>query len=253
MIETMKSALLSALKPFNFAIWGILIAILTVAGPFGTYESVTFEWRFVYWSSVVIVSSILGYQAAYVSRAITRRSHPVMTDAVTTLLMVATFAPFNHFLTQAVVVPTPGEGPTFIEMVVYVASISFGILTGRRFIPGLEERNYVSPDHDSNQPRLMRRLSPATQGAVLRISSQDHFVDITTERGTDRLRMRLADAVAEMDGVRGHLIHRSHWVAETAIRSVEREQGRIQLRLTNGDTVPVSRTYKAELENAGVL
>ena len=249
----MKTALWAALKPFNFALWAILIVVLTVAGPFGTYETVTPGWRFVYWASVVLISTILGYQCTYLSRALTRRSHPLIKDLVTTVFMILVFTPVNYLLTHAIVVPVLNSGPTLLEMAGYVASIAFCILTGRRLIPGLEEQNYLPRTHDSNQPRLLRRLPASSRSGVLRITSQGHFVDVVTDCGTNRLRMRLADAVDEMDGVAGFLTHRSHWVAQTAINTVEKDQGRFQLRLSNGDAVPVSRTYKSELEKAGVI
>lgn len=249
----MQTALRATFRPFNFALWAILIVVLTVAGPFGTYETVTLGWRLVYWTLVVLTSAILGYQCTYISRALTSRSHPLIKDLVTTAFMILAFTPVSLFLTNAIVVPAVNSGPTLLEMAGYVAAIAFCILTGRRLIPGLEEQNYLPRSHDSNQPRLLRRLPASSRFAVLRITSQGHFVDVVTDRGTNRLRMRLADAVDEMDGVAGFLTHRSHWVAQTAINKVEKDQGRFQLRLTNGDAVPVSRTYKSELERAGVI
>lgn len=253
MITTIKTAFIDVVKPFNFALWTIFVVILTVAGPFGTYASLTTEWRFFYWLCVVLISAVLGYQAAYIARHLTRRRHPLVTDLLTTVFLIVTFTPINLFLTYQIIVPDGETGPSAFEMAAYVAAIAFAIMTSRRFIPGMEEYNYLPRSHDSNRPRLLRRVPDSASARILRISSQDHFVDIVTDRGSKRVRMRLADAVEEMDGVGGFFTHRSHWVAETAIANTQSENGRTQLELTNGDMVPVSRTFKPELEKAGVL
>lgn len=251
MIETIKSAFISAMKPFNVALWIILAVVLSVAGPFGTFESMTFGGRLVYWGVVVVVSAMLGYHAAHISRYVLPRGQPLLRDLIATALMAGTFGPFNLFLTHAMLTPTADPGPGLFEMMGYVAAITLAILTGRRLIPGMEELNYLPRGHDSNRPRLLRRLPPAEQSRVLRLSSQGHFVDVTTDHGVTRLRMRLTDAIDEMDGVSGYSTHRSHWVAESAIRGICRDEGKPHLKLSNGDSVPVSRKYQSELEKAG--
>ncbi len=251
MIHTIRSAFFSALKPFNFALWIILTAVLTVAGPFGTFETMSVGGRLVYWGAVVVASSVLGYQAAHISRLLTQRRHPFLTDVAASAVMAVTFGPLNLHLTRAMLASTGDPGPTLVEMMGYVAVIALAILTCRRLIPGMEELNYLPRAHDSNRPRLLRRLPPADQCRVLRLSSQGHFVDVITDRGATRLRMRLADAIDEMDGVSGYSTHRSHWVAESAIANVYKDQGKLQLRLSNGDSVPISRKYQPELEKAG--
>jgi hypothetical protein len=101
-------------------------------------------------------------------------------------------------------------------------------------------------------PRLMRRLSGDGGSEILRLSGNDHFVDVATTAGQETLRLRLADAIAEMEPVRGICTHRSHWVALAAISGVERENGdKLIVCLRNGDRVPVSRKYRPQLEAAG--
>lgn len=243
----------AALTPFNMALWVMIAMVLTVAGPFGTYATVDFGPRLAFWVLVVPISTILGYASNTVTRHYMRRAHPLMADLCGTAIMVVTFTPPLYLLVHAFVVHPGSDGPGLPRLAVYCAAVSFCILTARRLIPGIETRNYLPRDHDVNRPRLTRRLTPHLAGEVLRISSQDHFVDVVTRAGTERLRLRLADAIDEMDGVEGLLVHRSHWVAAEAVRGVERDGARVQLRLVNGDVVPVSRTYRAELEAMGLI
>lgn len=102
-------------------------------------------------------------------------------------------------------------------------------------------------------PRLLDRVPDDLRGQVLRLSARDHLVEVSTCQGVVEIRLRLADAIREMEPVEGFLIHRSHWVMRDAIDRVERTSGKVFLVLVNGDRVPVSRTYRAGLEAAGIL
>jgi DNA-binding LytR/AlgR family response regulator len=48
-------------------------------------------------------------------------------------------------------------------------------------------------------------------------------------------------------------VHRSWWVAEGAVASVEREAGRLMLVLRNGLRVPVSKSFRDQVKDAGWL
>lgn len=123
----------------------------------------------------------------------------------------------------------------------------------RRFVPGVR-----NPFHEMGiglpppRARLAERL-PSPGAQILRLTVEDHFVDVVTSEGTERLRMRFADAVAEMEPIVGHITHRSHWVSADSIDRAERKAGRWVLRLVNGDTVPVSRGCQPALIEAGII
>ncbi|MCA0873166.1 LytTR family transcriptional regulator [Seohaeicola saemankumensis] len=175
------------------------------------------------------------------------------TDATTVLLMTIVFTPVLMLLTTIVLSPeNPGSYLYFAQ---FVAVISACITALRRFLMQtlrwhLEIAEPAQPEED---PRLARRLPDDFEGPILRLAVRDHLVDVVTPKDTYRIRMRFADAIDEMDTVAGYCTHRSHWVARHAIAGVERETGRINLLLTNGDLVPVSRSYRPDLEEAGIL
>jgi DNA-binding LytR/AlgR family response regulator len=96
-------------------------------------------------------------------------------------------------------------------------------------------------------------LPEELRGRVLYISAKDHHVEIVTETGRHVLRLRLADAIDEMEPVEGMCGHRSHWVARAAIAQVEQINAhKTQVHVINGDTLPVSRKYKVNLDKAGL-
>ncbi|MBE0452617.1 MAG: LytTR family transcriptional regulator [Roseovarius sp.] len=104
------------------------------------------------------------------------------------------------------------------------------------------------------RPRLARRLPEALQGAdILRLSGNGHTVEVVTDQGAHTLRLRLSDAIDEMEPVAGMCTHRSHWVTLAAMTGRECREGKVFLRLSNGERVPVSRTYAPQLEAAGVI
>jgi len=101
-------------------------------------------------------------------------------------------------------------------------------------------------------PRFLQRLPPRLRGATLyAVEAEDHYLRLHTSRGSDLILMRLSDAIAELEGLEGARTHRSWWVARQAVLSADRSETRISLRLPDGLTAPVSRTYAKDLREAG--
>ncbi|MEC9434305.1 MAG: LytTR family DNA-binding domain-containing protein [Pseudomonadota bacterium] len=101
--------------------------------------------------------------------------------------------------------------------------------------------------------RILRRMSHDRRGPLLRLSMNDHYVEIATEAGREMVLMRLGDAIVETAPEPGLQVHRSHWVARRALASAERSGDRVELILTNGERIPVSRGRVAALRDAGWL
>ena len=83
------------------------------------------------------------------------------------------------------------------------------------------------------------------------MEAEDHYLRLHTSLGQDLILLRLADAIAELEGLEGAQTHRSWWVAKTAVASAERGDGRATLTLKDGAEVPVSRGYARQLRAAG--
>ena len=84
------------------------------------------------------------------------------------------------------------------------------------------------------------------------VSSEDHYLRVHTSAGDELILMRLADAVRELDGAGGLQVHRSWWVAKSAVRDAVRAGGKLTLVLVSGKEVPVSRTYLPAVRDAGL-
>jgi hypothetical protein len=97
-------------------------------------------------------------------------------------------------------------------------------------------------------PKFLERLPLKLRGAeVWAVEAEDHYLRLHTSKGQDLILMRLADAVAELQGIEGAQVHRSWWVARDAITDARRGDGRATLTLKDGSEVPVSRTYAGQL------
>lgn len=82
------------------------------------------------------------------------------------------------------------------------------------------------------------------------VSSEDHYVQVHTSRGTELILMRLSDALKELSNVDGQQTHRSWWVAREGISESVRKNGKHSLVLKSGVTAPVSRSFSKVVRNA---
>jgi hypothetical protein len=101
------------------------------------------------------------------------------------------------------------------------------------------------------RPRFLDRLPGAIGSPLLCLSMEDHYVRAHGPQGSALILMRMRDAVAELDGLPGVQVHRSWWVANEAVERIEKEEGRVRLRLVNGMSVPVARSQLGIVRSQG--
>jgi hypothetical protein len=118
----------------------------------------------------------------------------------------------------------------------------------------LRGRGRAGPPATSADPqvRFLERLPFKLRGAELwAVEAEDHYLRLHTSKGQDLILLRLADAIAELDGLEGAQVHRSWWLARSAMADVKRGDGRATITLKDGAEVPVSRTFAKELRDKG--
>lgn len=86
------------------------------------------------------------------------------------------------------------------------------------------------------------------QADIYALSAEDHYLRVHTSAGETLILMRLYDAIRELDGIEGSQTHRSWWVAKSAVRDIERGDGKVSLRIESGASAPVSRSYQKALK-----
>ncbi|MDW3118671.1 LytTR family DNA-binding domain-containing protein [Roseovarius pacificus] len=249
----------SLFSPLTIFIWVACIVLATLAGPFGTYETMDWSTRLFYWSLVVSIGMLFGYGARGLAVLAIGFERPLIFDAFASLSVCVTFGPIVWMLRSHLEPANSTFAVHLFDVMLNTFVVSAGIFVLRRQICRSEPVAYlVSHAEDEtpqpDQPRLLRRLPKEKRGRVLRISANDHYVEVVTTAGSEVLRMRLADAIDEMEPVEGYCVHRSHWVTRSAIVGTERESAhKLFVLLCNGDRVPVSRKYRPNLEEAGLV
>lgn len=226
-------------------------AILAVAGPFGTSESLAPIPRFFYWASVVVGCFFVGASATtFIMRllkAIGLGHYPALAVGaaiagglnfciVSTMTALWTGLP----LLDRAWIDKQALSVILITMVVAAAYDAIAASTPAARVG--------SPD---DPPAILRRLPYDKRGALVCLSVQDHYVDIVTTTGRELVLMRLSDAIEQAGP--GYRIHRSHWVASDQIRAIRRDGARAILTLSDGRELPVSRSYVPALKDAGLL
>ena len=150
--------------------------------------------------------------------------------------------------------------PLTLDLVVGVLPSVFGtalVMTALAFLVRRPptQTHAARPNADGSgapPPKFLARLPDKLRGAeIFAVEAEDHYLRLHTSLGQDLILLRLADAIAELEGLEGAQTHRSWWVAKTAVASAERGDGRATLTLKDGAEVPVSRGYARQLRAAG--
>lgn len=76
------------------------------------------------------------------------------------------------------------------------------------------------------------------------ISAEEHYVHVQTVQGRQMLRGRISDIEAQLPDALGLRVHRSHWVAASAVKDLNRSREGWMLELADGTQVPVARARR---------
>jgi hypothetical protein len=99
---------------------------------------------------------------------------------------------------------------------------------------------------------LHDRLEPGFP-PILALAAEDHYVRVIAEGKSALVLMPLAEAAALMPDRAGAQVHRSWWVARSAVTGQRRTGRDVQLVLHGGLTAPVSRSRITGLKAQGWL
>lgn len=226
-------------------------AFLAFIGAFGS-DGMPMSIRIPFMVAISLVGTLLGQGAYFAVERI-----PWVAAAwwrIGLFSALAMFVPMGLFVwTAAGVLEGPGEGFEVSRLPGYWA---VSLVTSLFFCVTVAWAQTLVPQgaaaEASAPPKFLERLPLKLRGAeVWAVEAEDHYLRLHTSRGQDLILMRLADAVAELEGLEGMQVHRSWWVARDAIADAKRGDGRALLTLKDGSTVPVSRTYAGQLREKG--
>lgn len=240
--------------------------VLAALGPFGSFTLGSFADRMAYW----IPAALLGYAIVRPTTLVAlliagRLSLPEMPSMGVGILLAAIPGTYAIAFLGGY---RPGAEPSFqVLFQLYLQVALIGMLVMLVFL--LIERRAVSPavpaqfDNSVSMPplrvepeagaRFLQRLPAAWRNQLVALEMEDHYVRAHGPGKSVLILLRMRDAESELAGYDGIRVHRSWWVARSAVRQVLRGGRNVKLLLDGGIEAPVARDRVADLEDAGWL
>ncbi|MDZ4776727.1 MAG: LytTR family DNA-binding domain-containing protein [Alphaproteobacteria bacterium] len=235
----------------TFAAAAVVGVFLALVGAFGTQTAPLLP-RTLYWLTLMIGGSVVGViVGAVTSRRPRLDENSVLRWAVIATAVTLLLTLFVWWLTGLMFA---GRGPDTLPYFLGVTAIVTAPVTALMMVlnnPG--PATHAAPSGaPAPRVRFLERLPPKLMGAVIHaVEAEDHYLRLHTSKGADLILCRLADAIAELEGVEGAQVHRSWWVAREAVTEVKRTDGRVTLVIPGGVETPVSRPNVKALKEAG--
>jgi hypothetical protein len=91
---------------------------------------------------------------------------------------------------------------------------------------------------------FMDKLSTNIYAAPLLLQAQEHYLDVTTEFGSELILYKFGQAVKEIPDSFGVQVHRSFWVAKQNVSGWSATDTGIKVFVHQGKPVPVSRRFE---------
>ena len=238
------------------AIAAVAALFMAYAGAFGSGIA-PLPSRVGYWLTTMVIASLIGtavFLPAYAKGWLERR--PTVGIAGLSLVMAVPITGLVWFMTSAFFPDQTSADPRFLPAYYPPVLLVSAVMTGINFMAAERAAARRNQTHAAPQgaapAKFLERIPIKLRGAELHaVQSEDHYLRLHTSNGSDLILMRLADAVAELEGIEGAQVHRSWWVSKSAVRDARRSDGRAVLTLVTGAEVPVSRSYAAGLREAG--
>lgn len=229
--------------PVTLTTWFVISALMAFAGPFNTFGTLSFPTRLLFWSCLIGAAIVVALGVCEAVKHLTGDARTLTRDLKVSVLFAGLYGPATWVLIDWLAEPQNDLSFPLWRTTLYVFLITAAVMVLRRII-GVGDEPVAEP------PPLIRRLDGIAAKEIARLSVRDHYVEVHTTTGvTKTLLMRFSDALAELKGIDGFRVHRSHWVARKAVERVERENGRLFLVTCDKARVPVSRGFRAKIVN----
>ena len=253
----------------DLAVAAAIGAFLGVIGPFGSYYGGPMELRIAYWVANLLIGFVVLSTAVRLSMRLAAGldlpvwfslAVSVAIGALPGCLAIGYFAawfwPGNHGHMGSML----GQ---YGDTLAISEPCAFGyyFLMDRRWRPSAARTWAVQPAPaalsvpPATEPGggFLDRLPARLGRDLICLQMEDHYVRAHTPRGSDLVLVSLKDAVAELGQAEGLQVHRSWWVARSAVSAPVFNGRNLSLRLSNGLEAPVSRASVAKLRAAGWL
>ncbi len=221
--------------------FGITLTAFAVLGPFQSY-AIPFGQRALYWA----LSLLAGWVCMIAMLTLVLR-HPALDEwhgatRVALAVLLATM-PTTYLVSQIeYLVEFPSQPVSFWTLMWHVLIVC-ALIGGLVYLRVASRLGLQEVQKPQSPAPFLKRLPYELGGQILSLSMQDHYVEVTTAKGTELILIRFQVAIKEVGVIAGTQIHRSHWVALNGMRRLQRQNGKLFVELVDGRSLPVSRTY----------
>ena len=220
-----------------------------IVGPFGTFVYAPLVPRTLYWIFTIAGGCALWWGLG----ALGRKLVPDWPYELGEVIGAIPFALLNPvFLVGLHLVLNAAFGSRFpTEWADFV--ISHLTLSVFVILPTIFISRQIILDAESNAGRqaidlLFEKLPLKLRGATpFALSAEGNYVRVYTERGDELVMSTFEDALRAVSGIPGVRTHRSWWVAETAVRRVEKSGSSYKVALESGLEAPLGRRRKSAM------
>lgn len=242
----------------NLLIVASVGAVLGRIGPFDTFSELPTAARFAYWIGLTLLLWLQTAMALHLMRDVADRWSWSMRTIAAALLGALPTA-FEVAWAESLLRVSRDLGLVDVAMiygdVVLIAvalALPLELIDGHRLVDR-PRRDASLETKPGTIDDLISLLPPERRGVLLALEAEDHYLRVHTDRGNALIHNRFSDALSRVATVDGLRVHRSWWVARSAIERVARDGDRLALHMRGGLVVPVSRTYALAVRDAGLV
>lgn len=238
-LNTNFLALLCAFISIEFILMNIgMFGILSASGAFMMNSPNTLISPFVFWPVILLLVIVLSFFSWLVLGPL-HGMFKVRLWKVSVLYIILSSVLFSGSILLAwPYINTDPPMPFFSFLSRILVLFSLG--TAFVIVPNYRRTSFWHYRQNISDNALELIIPAAIRGSIISVSAQDHYVLITTKKGTHLHRMGLAEALGKLPENDGIQVHRSHWVAISAMRKLDKKGNRHFVSLQNGDAIPVS-------------
>ncbi|EEB70665.1 sensory transduction protein LytT, putative [Ruegeria sp. R11] len=249
--------------PVFWIIIGAAVLLTAMAGPYYTLERLSFPERLVYWGATILMSAVLMTFLSIYAHRLTE-AHSWNWIFVAVLAGVAGILPVvgTIYLAEGIATGFAQGWFNAAGFATLVVSVAPPLIAVTLVVNALIEFQLREKEPDALQPvadrspeippltMLQSKLPHHLGHDIVSVQAQDHYVEVTTPKGSAMVLMRLGDAVRDLEPLGGLQVHRSWWINLAHIMRTEKGTSGPELVLTSEQRIPVGRSFRAEFKNA---
>lgn len=230
---------------------GILLVglIAGISGPFETITQLSLAPRIAYWVWVAFSTFFIGSFIRILMSKL-KPDPSLLFQIIVALINSVVVTGYILVLNTAVL---PGVGVPNERLLTFI--LLTGVIV---FAITLMVEYFSNADTEEEdkaplplEAEIFKRIPLDKRGILISLNSEDHYVRVETDKGSSTILIRLADAIALCTPIEGVRVHRSHWIANGHVVDYSKSKDRWSLHLSNGQTIPISRSYRETVIEAG--